>query len=262
MLLAFTDKYFRVHLILYNPLTRASKILSVMDRPSWRHFTPYVFGFGYIETTSEFKIVRFGLIDAKRDQFTCDIFDLKTSSWSRLQYLKRNFRFRGNVGIFLNGFLYFLIAKSDLRILAFDIKKMVFSFINLPYQGNCRRPLLGSLNGCLCFITKIHRHSTIFDVWVMKEHGEEDSWFKAHSFTFGLDGNCLNEFHPICILGNGKILTSNASNQLVIYDTTNDSYKMLNGLASEEITWFERFERIRSIEYVESLISPSDICFI
>ncbi|KAF5770572.1 putative F-box domain-containing protein [Helianthus annuus] len=138
---------------------------------------------------------------------------------------------------------------------------MVSSTIYVP--GTRAGLLLGSLDGYLCMVNNVTGSFT-FDVWLMKEEGV---WLKARSFRFGSEGNV---FYPVCILGDGKILIK-SSTQLVICDASKDSYKVLNGLAT--LGNFSRIDRVlhreyyplmysRSIEYVESLVSPSDMCSI
>ncbi|GKC84387.1 putative F-box domain-containing protein [Tanacetum coccineum] len=91
VILVFTDMLSRGHMILYNPLTRASKTLAVMDPPSNRYL-PYVFGFD----TNELKVVRFEFINHPTQGriFKCDVFHLKTSLWSTPpRYFKQDFYF-------------------------------------------------------------------------------------------------------------------------------------------------------------------------
>lgn len=252
------------HMILYNPLTCASKMILEMDPPTF-DYEPYVFGFD----PNDLKVIRIGTFDIpNRNRFTCDVFDLKTSSWCRSHYLRREYCFWDNVGTFLNGVLYWVFSLFKNQILALNVKDMVFSKIKLPPGFFYVWASLSSINGCLSIINRIEARS--FDVWVMKEQGVADSWLKTCSFTFGLDpNNSVNEFRPICILGNGKILITqfmNGSNQLVMYDKSNDSYETLNGLAGLDhlklIHMIDDLINMYSIEYVESLVSPSDICFI
>ncbi|MFS7986843.1 putative F-box domain-containing protein [Helianthus anomalus] len=268
VLLALTDELLCCQLILYNPLTRASKILLVLDGNIYDH-PPFVFGFGYGATEDDLKLVSFKVPDyPDRHRYKCDVFDLKTSSRGTSQYLYRHFQFSGDVGMFINGFLCWT---ASFVILALNIKEMVFSKVKLPYGIEyASELLLGSIGGCLCVINKIG--TTGFDVWLLKE---ECTWMKAHSFTFGLEGNCFKVFNPICILENGKILMTNSSIQLVLYDTSNDSYKTLNGMATLDdfkrintISDFKKMYNIpgikdmRSIGYVESLVKHVDTSFI
>jgi hypothetical protein len=155
--------------------------------------------------------------------------------------------------------------------LALNVEEMVFSKIKLPDVLPHTWLLLESTGGCLCMITR--SDTTRFDMWLMKEECDENSWMKLHSFTFGLKDNCFTGFLPVCVLGNGKIVMTNSSIQLVIYDTSKDSYVTLNGLETldhskrmSRIFHFKNFyktfyfKEVHSIEYVETLISPTDIC--
>ncbi|XP_076890988.1 F-box protein CPR1-like [Bidens hawaiensis] len=223
VLMALTDpKFLRCKLILYNPLTCVSKV--VMDSI---YQIPYVFGFGYGETPHDLKIVRIEFFRNIK-QFKCDVFDLKTNSWSATpQYVEWDFYFWGDLVLFLDGFLYWAPLRSGSGILALSVKEMVFSKIKLPDGLDHLIRLLGSIDGCLCVIYKIN--ITTFDMWLMKDNC---SWMKAHSFTFALDlgGDWLNTVQPICILGDGKVLLTNILGQLVIYDTLKHSHKTLNSL--------------------------------
>lgn len=164
----------------------------------------------------------------------------------------------------LNGFLYWLAEKSGVGmvIMALDVKEMVMSEIHLPDQygdytsiiyepHGTRRwkyfsTLFGQLHGCLCMIK---RSCNRFDLWVMKEQGDGNSWAIACSFKLGSN----NFFYPIRVLDNGTILLTN-HNQFSIYNTSNDSCKMLK--FPENLDW-----RVNGgIEYIESLVSPSDMC--
>ncbi|XP_071729335.1 F-box protein CPR1-like [Rutidosis leptorrhynchoides] len=273
VILVVTDLWLRSHMYLYNPLTRTSKLLDVMDRPSSIDRPYYAFGFGYGETTNDLKIIRFGDLDyANNDNLPsgipCDVFDIKTSSWgtSPIKYLEIGIRFWGA---------------------ALNVKEMVFSEINLPSGSGRNARLmypvssiypsiyeyvgttLGSLNGCLCIISE-NDTGFGFKLWtMMKEHqAKKNPWRKAHSFTFGggLEGNCFrHKFHPMCILANGKILLTDGSNQFVIFDTSKDTYEtVLNNLTNHtdsiRLVTISEFMSLRSIEYVESLVSPSDLC--
>ncbi|KAJ0465463.1 putative F-box domain-containing protein [Helianthus annuus] len=260
VLLALYDTFMACQLILYNPLTCVSKVL-VTD-PTCKD--PYVFGFGYGASTDDLKIVRFEAFRNENNvpMYKCDAFDLKTNSWSTPpQYYIQYFHFGGAAGVFINGFLYWSFYYPYFGILALNVKDMVSSTIYVP--GTRAGLLLGSLDGYLCMVNNVTGSFT-FDVWLMKEEGV---WLKARSFRFGSEGNV---FYPVCILGDGKILIK-SSTQLVICDASKDSYKVLNGLAT--LGNFSRIDRVlhreyyplmysRSIEYVESLVSPSDMCSI
>ncbi|MFS8028071.1 putative F-box domain, galactose oxidase/kelch, beta-propeller, F-box associated interaction [Helianthus anomalus] len=293
VVLALHDTSLRCHLILYNPLTCASKILVAMDPPcSYPYILgmdppssgyPYVFGFD----TDDLKIVRIKFVPGashmnsskifriKPDKlYEYDVFDLKTSSWSKPQELLQDFYLAGDAGIFLRGWLYWSALFDDGGILALDVKEMFFSKVILPVSHQEYVGLvLGSLDGCLSISYTESDSLNTFHVWMLDE---EHSWLKAHSFTFGPE-DIPNEFYPFYILGDGsgKIIVRNDSYQLVIYDTSKDSYKTLKGLAtvddSMSIDWINGFNNLvfhmdyplvysRPIDYVESLLSPSHMC--
>ncbi|XP_076890982.1 F-box/kelch-repeat protein At3g06240-like [Bidens hawaiensis] len=272
VLLALHDTSLRCHLVLYNPLTCASKILVAMDRPCSGH--PYVFGFGY-GVGDDLKIVRLKTVYNRIDKrlYKYDVFDLKTSLWSGLPYtyLIRDFELSGQAGLFVNGFLYWSAYFSNKAILALNVKEMVFSKVEAPngHYFECNGLVLGVLDGCLCMINNSSNTNIAFDLWLMKE---EDVWLKIRSFSFGSEAN---RFYPICILGDGKVLIQNFSFELVNYATSKDSYKALKGLAdldeSMATDWIGGFNdqkyyvdyRLaysRPIHYVESLLSPFDMC--
>ncbi|KAF5770568.1 putative F-box domain-containing protein [Helianthus annuus] len=261
-------RFLMCDLILYNPLTRASKVVANMKQHSFiGHVLSDVFGFGHGENPHDLKIVRFDYM-LRTKCYRWDVFDLKTSSWSKPQFTEREFYFWGDAGVFLNGFLYWVTSiQHCFNILALNVKEMGFLKIKLSHGLDPEMLLLGSIGGCLCTINK---STTGFDVWLMKQQCDENSWMKAHSFNFGLEGN---RFYPICVLGNGKILMTCSSIQFVIYDTSKDSYKTLNALETLDhidrmifvckgVYGTSQFKFVRSIEYVESWVSPSEMCFI
>ncbi|KAK9061200.1 hypothetical protein SSX86_018380 [Deinandra increscens subsp. villosa] len=284
MILALSDyKLSRCQLILYNPLTtcassKALVVMNIINRPSSNYTDvsdPYVFGFG-----DDHDLLKIVIIDcwrhSNRSLYAWDVFDLRTSSWStQTRYLRKDFWFsNGDAGMFLDGFLYWATTSSSSSstdddngissgILALDLKEMVFSRIKLPVQlsRHGEVPRLGSKDGCLCMITTLY--CTIFDIWVMRKD-QGSIWLKVHSFTLSLPDNIRKSFRPVCILGNGKILFTNQFMQLVMYDTSKDSYEMFSDFIGRKEDLREDFKRsssfsdIRSIEYVESLVSPFD----
>ncbi|XP_076957331.1 F-box/kelch-repeat protein At3g06240-like [Bidens hawaiensis] len=234
----------------------------VVTRPTHDRRT-YVFGFGYGETTHDLKIVKLEPISSTKQfkRFRCDTFDLKTNSWSSPpQYFEWDSYLSGDSGVFLNGFLYWATCEYLNGILALNVKEMVFSKIRLPDGLENILRLSGSIGGCLCVINSIKY--TRFDVWLMKEQGNENLWMKAHLLTFYLDvgGRWSVVVNPICILGNGKFLMKDSSHEFVIYDTSKHSYKILKSWNTRRDFMF--MADIPSMEYVESLVSPSDLCFI
>ncbi|XP_071738816.1 putative F-box protein At3g16210 [Rutidosis leptorrhynchoides] len=135
VVVTITDFSLRTHMYLYNPLTRASKLLDVMDRPCPEHFSSYEFGFGYGATTEDLKIVRFGsFLVSYLAQLTCHVYDFKTSSWARSALPFDDYFFFWDEGVFLHGYIYWLISVTCLGIIALNVKDMVFSIINIEVE--------------------------------------------------------------------------------------------------------------------------------
>ncbi|KAM0055456.1 putative F-box domain, galactose oxidase/kelch, beta-propeller, F-box associated interaction [Helianthus debilis subsp. tardiflorus] len=242
-------RWFHDHMILYNPLSGEFKALPF--RPASDSHSTYVFGFGYGygATTNDLKIVRL-----KTDSEYHEVFDLKTWSWSRPSELIRSNRSWGNwSATFANGFLYWNAERrEDLcpAILAFDIKNMVFS--EIEYPDGCFG--LGTYNAWLCMLCP-QVNMDGFELRVMNEHG---SWSTICLFTSSFKTLIYHEaaLGGLCILDDGKLLMSKSSKEFIIYDMFEDSYKEVNALTS-----VVRAGRLQCVEYVESLISPSDVCY-
>ncbi|XP_076957340.1 putative F-box protein At3g16210 [Bidens hawaiensis] len=156
----------RFKLVLYNPLTCASRIVALMGRALVHDHHPYVFGFGYGATKDDIKIVRFEYFSNHPNgpQYKFDVFDLKTCSWStQPRDLTIESFLQSAPGTFLKGFLYWLTLSSSFGILALNVNEMVFLNVKLPDELTyVNETLLGSIGGCLCVANKVG--STRLDV--------------------------------------------------------------------------------------------------
>nr|GEY28375.1 F-box domain-containing protein [Tanacetum cinerariifolium] len=252
VLMVVKDKHimkgvYDTRMILYNPFASESKTVRDPYSPCLK--LDHIYGFGYGATPDDLKIVRF------RDH-DLDVFSLKTNSWSTSKNFIPKANFRNEVGTFFNGFLYWIDYNKDMTILALDVNKIVIWRTQLPLWGNdstSTLPRLGTLRGCLCTIKE--RDNSVFDVWVLEKQGVKKLWSKICSFSLCLEGNYLNKYQPINILDDGRILMSNDSNQLIIFDTSKHSYKMVINFET-----FQSLRTLRGIEYTETLVSPSDLC--
>ncbi|KAM0041897.1 putative F-box domain, galactose oxidase/kelch, beta-propeller, F-box associated interaction [Helianthus debilis subsp. tardiflorus] len=248
----FVDYYStRYHMILYNPFTGKSK---TVPQGSYDPAGYYVYGFGYGTTSHDLRIVRL------KDKFhgkskSFEVFSLKTWSWSRASELIGDYCIDTIYqGIFANGFLYWKAGTNTHGlplILALDIKTMVFSEIKVPDGYWLSR--LGTYNGRLCMICN-QKNADIYEFRVMNEHGFGESvWMFASWFTPLIIHACTAL--QFCILDDGKLLMLIPSQKVIIYDMFNDSYKVVNALKSSHLAGW-----LQAVEYVESPISPLDIC--
>lgn len=164
------------HMILYNPFTRASKIVPDPYTPVKKSAQSY--GFCYGASPDDLKIVR---LRYTKPWKTCNVFNLKTGTWNMPKKLFKGNYFKDSVGTFVKGFLYWIVGSK--KIVALNVNEMVVSNIHLPYPNVYKRSTLGTLHGQLCLIIENPDVYDFFEMWVMKEHGVENSWSKSYSFT-------------------------------------------------------------------------------
>ncbi|GJR85153.1 hypothetical protein Tco_0209164 [Tanacetum coccineum] len=230
VILVLVDMLLRSHMILYNPLTRASKTLDVMDpHPPSRVFTlPHRYGFD----TNDLKIIRF--VDQPDLRFKCDVYDLNTSSWSKSpHYLKREFFIWGDGGDGIFEHNSTIHGHHYKEMIPIHYKEMISRYkpIN-DYQGFLLRFLNGRKPCSLITMGSERQYNSLVS----------------------------NKFHPMCILDKGVILLrSMGSHQLVTYDKSKDSYKNFKDLAclddfEDKATMHCNRFRIHPVEYVESLV--------
>ncbi|KAJ9540015.1 hypothetical protein OSB04_026521 [Centaurea solstitialis] len=255
--------------ILYNPLTRASKKLpSLPDPCCLLTATTYAYGFGHGN-----------IITIRYPCHTCpsnntynkfNVFNLKKGSWT---VPKTTFKFSTDlfvhqVGIFLNGFIHWIrFVSNKFDIVVLDVTELVVSRIDAPrMKVDCYNPyfsVLGTLHGCLCMSSM---WCNGFDLWV-KEH---DEWSKQYSFRLpfyrhGCD-NCLD----VSIFEEGRILVKDeVSNQIImchLFERYYDIFKCAGEMrVANRFEYFEKGVKFlvgKPFEYVESLLSPSDICHV
>ncbi|PWA90252.1 F-box domain-containing protein [Artemisia annua] len=230
-------------MILYNPFTGATKKLPCppgsCTRPGY--------GFGYGATPDDLKIVRF-----VQSYHKCDVYSFKKnswSSWSTLQYNIRCIYFQHSVGTFVNGFLHWLAYDSP-KLIVLNVNDMVLSEMHGPVTQNLTEVvLLGTINGCLCSVNYLD-NVYAFELWVMKEYSVEKSWSPIYSFRDDLNT-------PLCIFDNGRILMRSDS-ELTINDHSRKTYKKLNISVEVREEW--HWHRMHVVEYMESLVAPSDMC--
>ncbi|KAM0058605.1 putative F-box domain-containing protein [Helianthus debilis subsp. tardiflorus] len=230
--------------MLYNPFTGVSELLPFPPT----YYKGAACGFGYGPTPDDLKIIRF-----RQYQKDFDVYNFRESSWSSLSTSENNMwiSFEQLIGHFLNGSLYWLATMEygDNMLIAVDVKDLVLSEICLPFEikrGWYLTPL-GTINGCLCSLNQIT--DSKFDMWVMKEH---DQWSKIYSLELP-----LNEmtYDALCILDGRRILMVDSSKNLIIYDTLKKWYKRFN-ISIKNVHLY----RVHALEYVESLVSPLDMC--
>ncbi|PWA80167.1 F-box domain-containing protein [Artemisia annua] len=253
-------------MILYNPFTGASKLLPypISDLACGSN---HIYGFGYGATLDDLKILRFDQSAFyahqsafyARDYDILHVFRFRTNSWSMSRnYNIKNILIKDNdVGTFLNVSLHWIVYKYQMMIMALNLENMVLSYIPLPVPGSGHntRSRLATLHGRLCIIDSNYYGQTRLFVSVMKEQGV---WSEQCLFISGLEVINIQGFAPpLTLLNDGRILMMNNSKKLIIYDTLKHSFKVLE--LSEKLYYDEKHScGLSVIEYVETLVSPSD----
>jgi F-box interacting protein len=256
LLIIFQDQ-FPNHMKLYNPFTKESD--KVPDPPSCDHTFIYNYGFGYGTAPDDLKII---LLRRARTRLTdhesFDVYSFKTRSWSTAPWPLDHlggapYTKIQDAGTFVNGFLYWIAHKhgSGRLILALDIKNMEVSEIEFPTKHTFMSVTLGTLNGQLCMICS---NSSSCELWQCNKPGTAESWSQKYSSKLLSRGNYLYKFEPVSVLDEGKIVMLKGSNQVIIHDILKDSNKEVKALTTPY-----DISRTQIIEYVETLVSPSNL---
>ncbi|KAL3635722.1 hypothetical protein CASFOL_020269 [Castilleja foliolosa] len=195
---------------IWNPLTHERlKLLRGKCNPNPKE---EAFGLGYDYTTDDYKVVvihdhRLHRRRHGRDNFACQthVYSLRSDSWRNAE----NCPWRGprGPGVFLSGALHWTIIGMD-KIIVFDLATENYRQLQAPplrerdtlNVKEKRYFNLDVLDGCLVVsdFAKTDRTSGNlehyeYDVWVLKDYGDKDSWIKLFSLE---DEECMS-YHII-----------------------------------------------------------------
>ncbi|XP_074313467.1 F-box protein CPR1-like [Silene latifolia] len=177
-------------LILLNPTTRIYRVLPKVQVPTWSNSVYY--GMCHClddELNGDFKIVRFVQENGTTEVI---VYSLRTNSWKLLESEKATIESIWNPVLVQNNLLVRICNGSGQmkRIGCFDIKAERWSndvvlpdIILCEIDSNQTRDgqyYLGVLDGRLC-ISCYNADKSTYSVWVMKEYGIKESWFKLMS---------------------------------------------------------------------------------
>ncbi|KAJ9562338.1 hypothetical protein OSB04_007498 [Centaurea solstitialis] len=253
-------------IILYNPLTRATKELPGLPLPCcvMAAMTGRIYGFAHGNIITAKASC---LCPSSNTYNNCNVFSLKSGSWTtpKTTFAGGN-EFVEKVGMFLNGFLHWIACLLDeFYIVVLDVTEMVVTQMDAPplttYYCYRRLSVLGMLQGCLCMSSV---WSNGFDVWVR----EQSEWSKQYSFALPFYRYGCNNRLDVSILEDGRILVKDEVSNLIVICHLLERYYYIFKCASEigvaNIVYYHKhgdYDRVgRPFEYVESLVSPSDIC--
>jgi len=239
--------------VLWNPSIRTFKILPPLDN---KPFSAY--SFGYDHCIDKYKIVAVSLVD---DREEVSVHTLGTDTWRRIPDFPYSGPFCG-YGIFVSGTINWLSlheVSSLCVIVSLDLEKESYQTLLLPDIEN--DPLtnlgdLGVLSDCLCIFI-FSSSDMFFDVWVMKEYGNKNSWTRLYRVPYMEDqGLC-----PYT-----KALYISEDEQLLMHFKELESHKLKLFVYGSKDGTLE-IPEIQNIGgwmdpevYIESLISPCSYC--
>jgi len=169
---------------LWNPSIRKFKELPSLEKQQNPYQVLMMYGFGYDAVSNDYKVV---VVLKHTDNFV-DSHELKvhtlgTNVWKSIQKFPFDYAARQPSGNFMHGTINWLVSyenKNPRFIVSLDLENESCKEIFLPaYYGvvDAYNYLqLGVLRDSLCIVIG-------HDVWVMKEHGNQDSWTKLFTIS-------------------------------------------------------------------------------
>ncbi|XP_074336279.1 uncharacterized protein LOC141673433 [Apium graveolens] len=175
-------------IFLFNPSTRNARKLPSAPAEFPRSFHEVetsICGFGYDHVNDNYKVVKIAECQIQFHGFMVVVYSLKTNSWKRIHNVPSNIVFYLKWGVFASGALHWLASKNPGHcletIVGFDLgpeqfKEVPFPALNKKYLERNHRSLV-PVGESLCILDEYPFFS--FDVWLMKEYGAENPWYKA-----------------------------------------------------------------------------------
>lgn len=199
-----------------------------------KHWSTYaVFGFGFCEFDSDYKVVRVVYRPDDCGNFMgkvkpeVEVYSLKKDSWSKVAGIVVPRVAESGSVAFANGGVHWLAAKKILTvfevILAFDLKDEVFRELGLPkklvkvFEERAMGLVsfgIKEFGGSLSLFVNCFPSDESWSVWWMKEYGNAKSWTKQ--FTVVLPHGKVDRV--FVFTKNGKIIAETYDRKLVSYD--------------------------------------------
>ncbi|XP_047331917.1 F-box/kelch-repeat protein At3g23880-like [Impatiens glandulifera] len=241
---------------LWNPSIRKSKRLpdcglglkERLDRD-------IVYGFGYDETSSDYKVIRIKSTEV-------NIYGLKSDSWRKIGIFPKGFPMDTQC-TFVSGSLHWAPTGEDEldyywntwnSIVSFDLSKETYSEFSQPCYGKgALESKLGVLYdslSLLCNIGDEHIGYERADVWVMKEYGKVESWSKLFSIRYSSHPEVFLHHVPLCISFRKTEVLLLFGARLVLYNMDNHTVRPTNIQDC-----LQKYYR-KAYIYIESLVSP------
>lgn len=190
----------------------------------------YVLGFGYDETSDDYKVVRVAYMKGRRGRDLIppevELYSLNSRSWRSFNTGAPPYGIFGYTWLqaFVNGAVHWVgydpcVVKGNDScglIVAFDLRDEVFREVMLP---SCLEQCAWDVHITVFWgkLAVLHydygAHKNFCTVWVMEEYGLADSWTKL--YTVDLRGGLRN---LIGFLRNGVVIGTTVRGKLLSYD--------------------------------------------
>jgi len=223
---------------LWNPSIRKLKLL-----PPLVNHKMTALSFGYDHLIHNYKVVA---VSSKK---VVRVNTLGHDYWRRIEDIPYSNRIRGH-GVFVRGTVNWC-ASDD--IISLDLEKESYQKIWLPDFDNENNSWdLGVVRDCLC----VFASSDIYwDVWIMKEYGNQESWTKLYTIP-NLQDLDLEASRALYISEDDQLLVQcheyggecDDDTKLVVYDSKTGTLNIPEFQTNYEHTYAK--------VYIESLISP------
>ncbi|XP_074271805.1 F-box protein CPR1-like [Silene latifolia] len=128
------------------------------------------------------------------------VYSLRNDSWKCVtdQTMMGQFLFVSDMAVCVNEGLHFIVVdtmsncKLKFKVKCFNLQTETFSIFDLPKLDDMFRKVrcvIGELGGCFSVLVNyenVNRGMGVLvrvDLWVMKEYGNQESWFRLFSIT-------------------------------------------------------------------------------
>ncbi|XP_021750825.1 F-box protein CPR30-like [Chenopodium quinoa] len=261
---------------LYNPLTGSHRKLPSIPTIDLDKDC-LVYGFGYDSKNDDYKVLMMiqGLKNRKNSRNEAKVYSLKESSWKCVKSIPYYLYYANCNGVLVNEALHYMVKRRILGsklckfIASFDLRTESFSLMKCPkYDVNLKTywlMRLYELGGCLslfinhhsCDINKLspyELHDPILEsaeVWVMKEHGRNDSWAKVYSIREPRKMLSMVQLKPLVYSDEQRVLLEIDGRILGWYDLKSEKFNeyTIQGMS---------FEPVGMEYFVGSLVSVED----
>ncbi|KAI5581005.1 hypothetical protein POPTR_008G215800v4 [Populus trichocarpa] len=185
------------------------------------------FSLGYSAITKEYKVLHtFYSKKGPDSQPEAEIYTIGTGKWRSIHkalHILDIFMFDS----FVCGSIHWELRGEDNcvnSIGSFNFENEQFSQLSLPPRYDEGGVTLTVFEGCLGVSFFNTCCETQFEIWVMKEYGNKQSWTKQFTVkNLGFE----NHYQPLIFLNNGLILMMDNHERFVIYDTRRKFMKVI-----------------------------------